>query len=356
MTEEGKIAVLIVDDSALMRNVISMMIEADGGLRVEAKASNGAIALRKLETAKPDVIVLDLEMPEMSGIEFLKERRRREIDIPVIILSSIAHRGARITMEALSLGASDFILKPSGTDSGELRRIEQQLVSTLKAYGARYRRRSGEKTEPRRDRIDLHAPIRRAQVHAVAIGISTGGPNALRQLFQELDGSLPAPIFVVQHMPAGFTREFAESLNRISRLEVKEAEIGDVVRPGRAFIAPGDFHMTVERKRLAEVIELNQDSAMNGHRPSVDVLFSSIAKTYGSRTLAVIMTGMGKDGARSIGEIKQAGGITVGQDEESCVVYGMPRVAAQNGYLDEVLPLNSIAEFINRTVLGSASS
>lgn len=345
----------------MMRSVVGRMIDGAEGLEVAGKASNGATALRRLETATPDVIVLDLEMPEMNGIEFLEERKRRGIGIPVIILSSVARRGARITMEALSLGAADFILKPSGTDAEELHRIEKQLVTTLRAYGRRYRgSRSGAApipgvSSPERvvERpVRPSAEVRRGGVDAVAIGISTGGPHALRQVFGALDPSLRVPVFVVQHMPPGFTAEFAESLDRLSPLEVKEAASGDVVTPGRAFIAPGDRHMTVVRRRLAQVVELNTDPPVNGHRPSVDVLFSSVASTYGRRILAIIMTGMGKDGAESIGRIKEGGGLTVGQDEETCVVYGMPRVAAEHGYLDVVLPLGGIADYINRTVAG----
>jgi two-component system, chemotaxis family, protein-glutamate methylesterase/glutaminase len=346
MMEQQPVSVLVVDDSALMRNVIASMIEKDPELRLEAKAANGAIALRKLESAKPDVIVLDLEMPVMTGLEFLEERRKRGIEIPVIILSSIASRGAKVTMEALALGASDFVTKPSGTDAGELPLVEQQLVALLKAFGRRHQRST---TVPvGRKIMSSSVASKGSPVQAVAIGISTGGPNALRKVFQELDPSLPVPVFVVQHMPAGFTREFAESLNRLSGLEVKEAETGDIARPGRAFIAPGDYHMTVVRRRLAVTIELNQEPLVQGHRPSADVLFSSMARIYGANSLAIIMTGMGRDGAAAIGDIRKAGGRTAAQDEESCVVYGMPRVAVENGHIDDVLPLEEVASYINR--------
>lgn len=359
MERDVSVSVLIVDDSAMMRNMIARIVDAADGLELDAKASNGLMALRRLETHRPDVIVLDLEMPEMNGIEFLKERKQRGIDIPVVILSSIARRGARITMEALGLGASDFILKPSGSNADELKHIEHQLVATLRAYGTRYQLSAGSghrnlTTPGTRGRSPVlpktPSTHRSDAIAAVAIGISTGGPQALRQVFHDLDPHLAAPVFVVQHMPAGFTGEFAESLNRLSSLEVKEAEAGDVPRPGRAFIAPGDRHMTVVKRRLAEIIALSDDPPMSGHRPSADVLFSSIAEVYGSAALAVIMTGMGRDGAEQIGAVRRAGGITVGQDEASSVVYGMPRVAAERGHLTAILPLDAVAGYINRTV------
>jgi len=358
---DGKISALIVDDSALMRSMIGKIIESSRELRIAGKAMNGKFALSKIPNLDPDIIILDLEMPEMNGIEFLKERRRRGIQIPVIILSSLARRGARITMEALSLGASDFILKPTGKDQMELKSIATTLTDLVKAYGGNYKvekaggkgsftpiaAKSAPEKEKERpigyrkvtDRIDI-----------VAIGISTGGPNALREVFKDLDVDLPVPILVVQHMPAGFTTEFAQSLDRISPLLVKEAEEGDLLKPGRIFIAPGDYHLGISRQRLADTVRLSQDEPVNGHRPSADILFSSAVKIYGKRILAVIMTGMGRDGAKGIGEIYHAGGLTVAQDSETSVVYGMPRVAFENGVIDSVVPLPSMAETINRLV------
>jgi two-component system chemotaxis response regulator CheB len=187
-------------------------------------------------------------------------------------------------------------------------------------------------------------------VELAAIGISTGGPNALRQVFQHLAPDLPVPVVLVQHMPSGFTTEFAKSLDRICPLEVKEAADGDILKRGRVLLCPGDYHLTVEKRRLAAVVRLNQSEPVNGHRPSVDVLFSSVAKEYGGSCLAVIMTGMGKDGAREIGSIHAKGGITVGQDETSSIVYGMPKVAAEMGHLQHIVSLEEMAETINRLV------
>ena len=354
------IGVLIVDDSAFMRNMVGKIINGTDGLTVKGKAMNGVFGLEKTKSLQPDVIVLDLEMPEMNGIEFLKERRRLGITVPVIILSSLARKGARITMEAMSLGASDFVLKPSGSNSSELSTVADQLVQLIKAYGARHTKhrldtpRGAESRGANQDR--LVARQRREitkLIDIVVIGISTGGPSALRQVFSDLDPSLPVPIMVVQHMPAGFTYEFAASLDKISPLSVREAQEGDMLKPGRIFIAPGDYHMTAEKRRLANVVHLNQDDPVNGHRPSADMLFSSVAKPFENRILGIIMTGMGRDGAAGIGEIYHAGGITIAQDSASSVVYGMPRVAFENGVIDSVVPLQDIAATINRLVLSS---
>ncbi len=360
---DSKISALIVDDSALMRRMIGKIIEGARGLGVAGKAMNGRFALNKIQSLDPDVIILDLEMPEMNGIEFLKERRLRGIHIPVIILSSLARKGARVTMEALSLGASDFILKPTEGDQSELRAVAATLVDLIKVYGGNYKMKKAGDIAPPAKRTAMkpvgisvkEKPIVQRHVtdliEVVAIGISTGGPNALREVFGKLYTNLPVPILVVQHMPAGFTTEFAQSLDRISPLVIKEAEEGDLIKPGRVFIAPGNYHLSVSRKRLADTVQLSQEDAVNGHRPSVDVLFSSVVKIYGKRILAIIMTGMGRDGAKGIGEIYHAGGLTVAQDSETSVVYGMPRVAFETGVIDSVVALPDMADTINRLVM-----
>jgi two-component system chemotaxis response regulator CheB len=292
-------------------------------------------------------------------------------------------------MEALSLGASDFIMKPTGSVSEDVRAVQAHLTDMLYAYGARYRTRRGKPVQRRpiegaekpkdffsgqRSAVPA-APIPGAEIRGIraepsyrvaydqaqkpaerivpvrkpgnteiiVIGISTGGPNALREIFAKLDGDLTPPIVVVQHMPAGFTAEFAKSLDRICPLEVKEAEDGDVLKPGRILIAPGDRHIEVEKRSLAAVAHLSEAPPMNGHRPSADVLFSSVAREYGNRALAVIMTGMGRDGAKEIGTIFKEGGLTIGQDEVSCIVYGMPKVAWELGNLMEQVPLTEMA-------------
>jgi len=363
-----EIGVLIVDDSALMRNLISRMVASKSGLVVVDKAMNGLFALQKLERCTPDVIVLDLEMPQMNGIEFLKERRRLGIDIPVIILSSIARRGAEITMETLALGASDFIMKPSDTNPENVQQIREQLVNMLYAYGCQYRQKKGKPLPtgeplapseiptaiPAEEHKKPVPPVTKivperkpGPIEIIAIGISTGGPNALREVFSKIDRDLPAPIVVVQHMPAGFTSEFAKSLDSICPLEVKEAQDGDIIRPGRILIAPGDRHLEVEKRPLATVARISDSPPVNGHRPSADVLFASVAREFGNRAMGVIMTGMGRDGARELGEILRAGGITLGQDEASSVVYGMPRVAYELGHVQEQVSLANMAHRIS---------
>lgn len=388
------ISVVVCDDSALMRNLVGKMVENADGLELAGKAMNGRFLLQKIPRLQPDVIVLDLEMPDMNGIEFLKERKSQGIDIPVIILSSIARRGAQVTMDALSLGASDFITKPSGSISEDIHLVEKQLVEMLKAYGRKYRRRTGPRqTEPdgrggsrpsvpaaptdvgapsappaahragtattaaappKTTKVKIEpavSPVSRAEagpIEIIALGISTGGPNALRRVFADISADLPVPMVVVQHMPAGFTTEFAKSLDRICPLEVKEASDGDILKAGRILICPGDYHILVEKRRLAGVVRLSQGDLVNGHRPSADVLFASIAKQYGGGSMGVIMTGMGRDGAREIGAIHSKGGLTVGQDEESCIVYGMPKVAGEMGHLQYIIGLDEMAATINR--------
>ncbi len=365
--ENQAVKVIVCDDSAMMRSLLGRIIDEADGLALAGKAMNGKFLLSKLQSLKPDIILLDLEMPEMNGIEFLRERKRLGIDIPVVILSSVAQKGAKITMDALDLGASDFILKPSGSISEDIHTVQDTIVGTLLAYGRRYMMRQKgsvfklsnselpgltvEKKETTRPVLNMKArsPLK-GRVEIIALGISTGGPNALRKVMVDISPDLSVPLLIVQHMPAGFTTEFAKSLDKICPLEVKEGEDGDILAPGRVFIAPGGYHIEVEKKRLASILRVSTGDLHNGHRPSVGVLFQSIAKNFGGDALAVIMTGMGKDGADEIGEIWLKGGITVGQDEDSSVVYGMPRVAAENGYLDHIVPLDNMASTINRLV------
>ena len=373
------ISVLVVDDSALMRNLISKMIEATDGLSVADTAMNGKFALEKIEKHDPDVIVLDLEMPEMNGIEFLRERKKRGIRTPVIILSSIAEKGASVTMEALSLGASDFVQKPSGSVSVDIATVKDRVSELLLAYGGRHHRFNKRKPAP-----DLSAGIRPAtaalqkpgvsslstfasdlginvkapaqkitpirstgKIEVVAIGISTGGPEALRVVFSKLDPDLKVPILVVQHMPPGFTREFAISLDKICPLDVKEAEEGDEVIPGRILIAQGDKHLEVARDGVKIFANLSKSPQVSGHRPSADVLFASVAVVYTNHALGVIMTGMGKDGAQQLGNIYREGGLTIGQDENSAIVYGMPRVAHELGHVMEQVSLENMGKRIS---------
>lgn len=394
-----EIRVLVVDDSALMRNLVSKIVESAPDLTVVGTAMNGSFALDKIPRLKPDVIVLDLEMPEMNGIDFLRVRQEQKIDIPVVILSSLAQKGAKITMDALDLGASDFITKPSGSVSQDIHVVGDQLIAMVRGYGRTYRRHRGvavpvppkdyavrtpqrppteieqtgteqagteqtgagsapSTTEPGEAAGRIAAtPAGRTPrsepgpVELIVLGISTGGPNALRKVFAEIPGDIGVPVVVVQHMPAGFTTEFAQSLNRVSPLEVKEASEGDLLKPGRVLIAPGNYHIEVERKKLAGIAHLHQQPASNGHRPSAGILFRSAAQAYGNGVMAVIMTGMGRDGAFEIGDIYEAGGMTIGQDEISSVVYGMPRVAFELGYIHRQVHLDDMARVITETTV-----
>lgn len=379
------IKVLIVDDSALMRSLIGKIVDGTAGLTVADKAMNGRFALQKLERVQPDIIVLDLEMPEMNGIEFLRERKKLNIDIPVIVLSSIAKEGARVTMDCLELGASDFVTKPSGSESANLATVANQLVEFLQAYGRQYQLKkqatisiktpsavpaqhyihtSHLQTTSPTPSVAVNtgsvfaAPAQQetkptqvrqpGKLEIIAIGISTGGPNALREVFAELDPKLPQPVVVVQHMPPGFTYEFANSLNKICPLEVKEAQEGDLVKPGRILIAQGGKHLLVEKKPLGVIAHISDAPPQSGHRPSADVLFASVAEQFQNRALGIIMTGMGKDGAASLTRLYQEGSRTIGQDEASAIVYGMPRVAYEMGGVMEQVSLSNMASVINR--------
>lgn len=388
------IKVLVCDDSALMRNLISKIIDSTEGLKTVGTAMNGKFCLRKIPELQPDIILLDIEMPEMTGVEFLEERKKQNIDIPVVILSSIAEKGAPVTIKCLELGASDFITKPSGSISSNIAVVSGLIIEKVFAYGGKYARRKGREVPP--NEFFVHqAKIREAEIDAakkgllekvkslkttsqaftpslwqnkkkeipeikplrphgkidvIAIGISTGGPNALREVFASLDPKLNKPILVVQHMPEGFTKEFAASLDRVCPLRVKEAEDGDYIHPGQVYIAPGNYHIVVEHSTLCNIVRLSKDDLRNGHRPSADVLFGSVAKIYKNRALGIIMTGMGRDGAEQITEMRKEGAWTLGQDEDSSIVYGMPRVAWELGGVERQVSLKNMADEINRLV------
>lgn len=386
------ISVLICDDSALMRNLISRIVDGTEGMTVVAKASNGQMALEKIEETKPDVIVLDIEMPIMNGIEFLKARKEKKIKVPVVVLSSVAIKGAAITMQALELGAADFITKPAGSVSADISEVADHLIDLLASYGSQHARQQGKipyipeffqkqrkllKAESfvANKKADDNAPVQKPKLDAaqirsfntvekkepvvvkplreggkievIAIGISTGGPNALRDVFKMIDPRLKQPILVVQHMPKGFTKAFAESLDKICPLTVKEAEEGEKIEGGKIYITPGDNHITVVESGSDRLVHLTQDPQRNGHRPSADVMFESVAKVYKNHALGVIMTGMGRDGAAELAEMRKQGAWTLGQDEASSIVYGMPRVGWELGGVQKQVPLMKMADEIS---------
>jgi len=362
---DNKIKVLVVDDSALMRSLISKMIESQEDMTVVGTAMNGIFALQKIEALKPDIMILDIEMPEMNGIEFLRERGKRGIKVPVIILSSIAEKGAAVTFEALSLGASDFITKPGGSISHNITDVTTHLTSLIRVYTGRkekYPKEEAKATPSAATQAPVSAPFAKhvsggirevpvthpasVKIEVIVLGISTGGPNALRVFLSEFKADFKVPILIVQHMPEGFTAEFTKSLKKTCALDVKEAEDNDIIAPGRVLVAPGNKHMKIERKRLGNVVTINSDPLVNGHRPAAGVLFNSAVEIYGSKTMGVIMTGMGRDGSAEIGNILNAGGYTIAQDEKSSIVFGMPRVAIELGYINKILPLNDMARYI----------
>ncbi|GMO20647.1 MAG: chemotaxis response regulator protein-glutamate methylesterase [Spirochaetaceae bacterium] len=359
------INVLVVDDSALMRKLVSAMIEEEKELHVVGTAMNGKFALEKIPKLNPDIIVLDIEMPEMNGIEFLKERKKRGIHIPVIVLSSVAEKGAAVTMECISLGASDFVTKPSGSISVDVATVKERVNSLLLAYGKQYQRlykrtqNAGAESEkntktPSCPAKKITPVLMPGRIELIVLGVSTGGPDALRVVLKNLSPNLRPPMIIVQHMPAGFTREFASSLDKICPLEVKEAAEGDEIVSGRILIAEGSKHLEVERLRNSGIVHLSDTPLVNGHRPSVDVLFLSAAMAYHNHVLGVIMTGMGRDGATQLGSIYREGGLTLGQDEASSVVYGMPRVAYEMGHVMEQVSLERMGQRICEVALYSS--
>lgn len=340
----NKIKVLVVDDSALMRKMIPQILHSDPGIEVAGTAMDGHFALKKIEQVKPDVVTLDVSMPRMDGIETLR-RIVGGTGIPVIMVSSLTQKDAEMTFRALEIGAFDFVTKPQDAISVHIGEIGAELIAKVRAAAenplARLRMRQVKSAGAVRK---SGGPPRTGTANKVlAVGVSTGGPNALSYLLPQLPGDFPAAILIVQHMPEGFTEMFASRLNTLCAIEVKEAREGDLVLPGRALIAPGNRHLKVKRLPLGTIAVLSDAPPVNGHRPSADVLFRSVAAEYGGSATGLIMTGMGADGAEGIGEIMARGGMTVAQDEESCVVFGMPKVAIEKQHIREVVSLEQMA-------------
>jgi two-component system, chemotaxis family, protein-glutamate methylesterase/glutaminase len=347
-----RIRVLIVDDAVVVRRMVSDVLAADPGIEVVGTAANGRIALQKITQVNPDILTLDVEMPEMDGLQTLKALRETYRDLPVIMFSTLTERGGTATLTALSLGATDYVTKPANVGSVALaqQRIKDELIPKIKALCGR----SEPVALPPRPPTPP-APLRAAAAtgsttpEIVCIGVSTGGPNALAKLMPRLPANLPVPIVVVQHMPPMFTRLLGERLNTQSAIAVAEATDGQVLLPGHAYIAPGDFHLVVQRKNGAVVTALNQAPQENSCRPAVDPLFRSVSEVYGARALGIVMTGMGQDGLRGCEDLTRVGARVVVQDEASSVVWGMPGFVARAGLADRVLPLDEIAgEIIRR--------
>jgi two-component system, chemotaxis family, protein-glutamate methylesterase/glutaminase len=338
-TVNKPVRVLVVDDSALMRKLIPKILERDSSIEVVGTAIDGNFALKKIEDLSPEVVTLDLEMPGLNGIDTLKEIMRRW-RLPVIVVSSHSIAGASITLKALSLGAFDFVAKPQDVFA-RMPEVADELIRKIHAAA------HSAGVQPQFLPSEAHAihasklqPV--APTHIIAIGVSTGGPNALEYVFSRLPAEFPGSILVVQHMPEGFTELFAKRLDGCCRIRVKEAQSGDLLVAGRALIAPGNRHLKVKKLPLGNVAVLAEDSPVNGHRPSVDVLFHSVAAEFGSQATAVLMTGMGEDGAVGIGEVRASGGYTVAQSQETCVVYGMPKAAIERGYVMRIAHLQDL--------------
>ena len=329
----------MVDDSALMRKLIPQILERDNMIQVVGTAMDGQFALKKIGDLRPDVVTLDLEMPRMDGMETLREIMKR-YGLPVIIVSAHTKAGAAATFRALSIGAFDFVAKPKDALSAQLEDIAKELSTKIRVAAAsgKIRPAVAETAMP----VQKTKLEHRIAEQAVAIGLSTGGPNALRYLLSQLPSEFPAAVLVVQHMPEGFTEPLARRLDETSALQVKEAQSGDLLLAGRVLICPGNRHIKIRRMPLGNIAVLTDEAAVKGHRPSVDVLFRSLAQEFGPDGVAVLMTGMGEDGADGMGEVKAHGGTTIAQNEESCVVYGMPRAAIERGHASRVLPLESI--------------
>jgi len=333
--------VLVVDDSVVARRLIAAALSDDPDIEVVGTASNGEIALTKIDLLKPDLVTLDLEMPIMSGLEVLSELRRKKSRVPVVMFSSLTEQGAAATLEALSLGAIDYVTKPShvGRIADARESVAASLIPRIKALctkGAAPQQSSPVRLKPK-------SPALAQRVDIVAIGVSTGGPKALESLLSALPADLPVPMVVVQHMPAIFTRTLAQSLEAKSPLQIREGEAGAELQPGTVWIAPGDFHMVVERAGEKVLLRTHQQPPVNSCRPSVDTLFQSVVQVYGANTLAVVMTGMGQDGLQGCEEIAQRGGQVVAQDEATSVVWGMPSFIANAELADAILPLDEIA-------------
>ena len=343
--------VLIVDDSVVIRRVLSDVLAEDPEIEIAATASNGSIALAKIPQVNPDLVTLDIEMPVMDGLETLKQIRKLYPRLPVIMFSTLTERGATATLEALSLGASDYVTKPSHSDSsaGAKEQVRLNLIPKIKSLRA-------QRTEI--VRVEKPAPVQRPlrrRIEVVAIGTSTGGPNALGKLLPEIPADFPVPIVIVQHMPPLFTHFLASRLNHLSSLAVHEAEAGKALEPGHVWIAPGDYHLTLVRKGTSVWLDLNQSPPENSCRPAVDVLFRSVAQTFGPNVLAVVLTGMGSDGLRGARAIREAGGEVFVQDQDSSVVWGMPGAVAAARQADQVYPLDRIGQELVRQVKRSES-
>jgi two-component system chemotaxis response regulator CheB len=338
-----KIRVLIVDDSALIRQVLSAIVNAQPDMEVAATANHPVMARDLLRTVEADVMTLDVEMPLMNGIEFLR-RLMAARPMPVVMVSTLTERGSEMTLQALELGAVDFVCKPKFGVADGLQGYAEDICAKLRtAAAARMPRRARTAAPGATAQAAPRATFGPCGDRIILIGSSTGGTEAVRELLARMPADSP-PIMVAQHMPENFTRSFAQRLNTVTHFSVCEAEDGQTARPGQVFIAPGHSHLVIQRRAGGYVTRLSKADPVNRHRPSVDVLFHSAAHVAGASAVGIILTGMGKDGAAGLLAMHRAGALTLAQDEHSCVVFGMPREAIALGGVDEVAPLHDIPE------------
>jgi two-component system chemotaxis response regulator CheB len=354
------VSVLVVDDSVVVRKLVTQILDADPDLRVVGTAANGRIALEKLSLLAPDIVTLDIEMPDMDGLETLAALRKIAPRLPVIMFSTLTERAAASTLDALALGASDYVTKPTQlkNPAEALEAVRQQLVPKIKALTGRTRR-APLATAPSASRPVGVRPVQRrigppARPHVLAIGSSTGGPDALATLVAKLPAGLPVPIVVVQHMPPLFTRLFAQRLDRLTGLTVREAVDREQLRPGEMLIAPGDRHLTLRRDGDRVVTVLNDGMPENHCRPAVDVLFRGVVEVYGANVLSLILTGMGQDGLRGGERVVEAGGALWAQDQATSVVWGMPGAVVNAGLASRVLPAPEIGPAVSAALTGAA--
>ena len=360
------IRVLVVDDSVVVRKIVTDVLSEDPAIEVVGTAVNGRIAVGKLEQLKPDLVTMDIEMPEMNGIEAVRAIRagaggggagRGHSRVPIIMFSTLTERGASATLDALSAGANDYVTKPAnvGSVAQSMESVRQQLIPKIKALTGR-----PVTTGPVRAAAPAPTPVRPPaprtgavkQPAVLVIGSSTGGPEALAKVLPALPASLPVPVLLVQHMPPVFTRQFAQRLDRLCPLTVVEAVDGTPLAPGTVHLAPGDHHLTIRRTGRGLSTALDQSPPENFCRPAVDPLFRSAVETFDGAVLGVVLTGMGSDGRIGAGRIREAGGAVVVQDQATSVVWGMPGAVATAGFADEVLPLDRVAEAVTRRITG----
>jgi two-component system chemotaxis response regulator CheB len=355
------IRVLVVDDSVVVRKIVTDVLSEDPGIEVVGTAVNGRVALAKLDSLKPDLVTMDIEMPEMNGIEAVRAIRAGRSRVPIIMFSTLTERGAAATLDALSAGANDYVTKPAnvGSVGQSMESVREQLIPRIRALTGRPAQALPGRAAAPAPVLPVPAPRTgpRAKPAVLVIGSSTGGPEALAKVLPHLPASLPVPVLMVQHMPPVFTRQFAQRLDRLSPLRVVEAVDGTPLLPGTVHLAPGDHHLVIRGDRAGTLrTALTQDPPENFCRPAVDPLFRSAVAAYGGAVLGVVLTGMGSDGRQGAGAIREAGGTVLVQDQATSVVWGMPGAIAQAGYADEVLPLDRVAEAIHRHLAGASAA